>query len=52
MAKLGVLVLNGGVRRALEEKLGIRISVSPLCQLNGAYGAAIHGWKKTREVSA
>ena len=38
-----------GVRRALEQELGVKILASPLCQLNGAYGAAIHGWNKIKE---
>ena len=44
----GGVARNGGVRRALEQELGIRLLVSPLCQLNGAYGAAIHGRKKAK----
>ena len=43
----GGVARNGGVVRALEQELGTKISVSPLSQLNGAYGAAIHAWEKT-----
>lgn len=43
----GGVALNGGVVRALERELGVSITVSPITQLGGAYGAAIHGWNKT-----
>ena len=33
--------------KELEKELGVRIAVSPLSQLAGAYGAAICGWNKT-----
>lgn len=42
----GGVARNGGVVRALEKELGVSISVSPLNQLGGAFGAAIYGWKK------
>ena len=42
----GGVARNGGVVRALEKELGVCISVSPLNQLGGAFGAAIYGWKK------
>ena len=42
----GGVALNGGVVRALERELGAAITVSPIAQLGGAYGAAIYGWKK------
>ncbi len=45
----GGVARNAGVVRALSQELGVSILVSPLCQLNGAYGAAIHAWNKTRE---
>ena len=45
----GGVARNPGVRRALEQELGAKVLVSPLCQLNGAYGAAIHGWNKIKE---
>ena len=44
----GGVALNGGVVRALERELGLSILVSPIAQLGGAYGAAIHGWKKIK----
>ena len=43
----GGVAQNAGVVRALERELGVRIAVSPLSQLAGAYGAAICGWNKT-----
>ena len=45
----GGVAMNGGVRRALEQALGVKLLVSPLCQLNGAYGAALWGWNKIKE---
>ncbi len=45
----GGVALNGGVVRALERELGLRIAVSPIAQLGGAYGAAIYGWNKIKE---
>lgn len=44
VAMSGGVALNGGVVSALEEELGLKIKVSPLAQLNGAYGAAVHAW--------
>lgn len=44
----GGVARNAGVVRALERELGAEISVSPMAQLNGAYGAAIHAWNKTK----
>jgi len=44
VAMSGGVALNGGVVSALEEELGLTIKVSPLAQLNGAYGAAVHAW--------
>jgi predicted CoA-substrate-specific enzyme activase len=38
----GGVAKNDGVRRALEEELGVRISVSPLAQYAGALGAAVY----------
>ena len=43
----GGVAQNAGVVRALEKELGVRIAVSPLSQLAGAYGAAICGWNRT-----
>ena len=42
----GGVALNGGVVRALERELDTKITVSPIAQLNGAYGAALYGWAK------
>lgn len=42
----GGVALNGGVVRALERELATSITVSPICQLSGAFGAAIHGFNK------
>ena len=44
VAMSGGVALNAGVVSALEEELGLPIKVSPLAQLNGAYGAAVHAW--------
>jgi len=41
----GGVAQNAGVVRALQNELGIEIAVSPLCQLAGAYGAAIHAFQ-------
>ena len=49
VAMSGGVALNGGVVKALEEELETTIMVSPLAQLNGAYGAAVHAWKKYTE---
>ena len=45
----GGVARNSGVVRALEQALGVQVRVHPICQLNGAYGAAIHAWKKAKE---
>ena len=42
----GGVALNGGVVAALEKELALPILVSPIAQLNGAYGAAIWAWRK------
>lgn len=42
----GGVAQNAGVVRALERELGVKIAVSPLAQLNGAYGAAIAAYEK------
>ena len=44
VAMTGGVANNAGVVHALEKELDTPISVSPLCQLAGAYGAAIYGW--------
>lgn len=45
----GGVAQNAGVVRALEKELDTTISVSPMAQLAGAYGAAIYGWNKAKE---
>lgn len=42
----GGVARNAGVRRALEEDLGVTLHISELSQLAGALGAAIHGFRK------
>lgn len=42
----GGVARNAGVVRALERELGVSIAVSPLAQLNGAYGAAIAAYER------
>lgn len=48
LAMTGGVAQNAGIVRALSKELGEEISVSPLCQLAGAYGAAIHGFNKLK----
>jgi len=45
VAMTGGVARNAGVVRALEKELGTEIAVSPLCQLAGAYGAAIYAFR-------
>lgn len=42
----GGVAQNGGVRRALENELGIEIITSPLSQYVGAIGAALYAYEK------
>ena len=42
----GGVALNKGMVRALSENTGHKILTSPLCQLNGALGAALFGYQK------
>lgn len=42
----GGVALNGGVVKALEDELKLKIHTSPLAQYNGAIGAAINGYHK------
>ena len=42
----GGVARNTGVVRALERELGVKITVSDIQQLNGAYGAALYGYGK------
>ncbi|MDD7353050.1 acyl-CoA dehydratase activase [Peptoniphilus sp.] len=44
----GGVALNKGMVRALEENTGHKILTSPLCQLNGALGAALFGYQKCK----
>ncbi|EFI41747.1 MULTISPECIES: acyl-CoA dehydratase activase [Peptoniphilus] len=46
----GGVALNKGMVRALEENIGHKIKTSPLCQLNGALGAALFGYQKYKAV--
>ncbi len=46
LAMSGGVALNSGVVKALEKELGLNIKVSPLAQLQGAYGAAVYAWQK------
>ncbi len=41
----GGVARNGGMVRALEEKMGTAIYVNEYCQLNGAIGAALYGYE-------
>jgi predicted CoA-substrate-specific enzyme activase len=45
----GGVALNSGVLRALNKELGTQLRVSPLAQLNGAYGAAIYAWRQLND---
>ncbi|SHH60728.1 CoA-substrate-specific enzyme activase, putative [Anaerosphaera aminiphila DSM 21120] len=42
----GGVALNKGMVRALEANLGYKVHTSPMCQLNGALGAALFGYQK------
>jgi predicted CoA-substrate-specific enzyme activase len=42
----GGVAQNSGVVRALNKELGTDLKVSPLAQLNGAYGAALYAWRQ------
>ncbi len=44
----GGVAQNGGVRRALEQTLGVPIVWSPQAQLAGALGAALHAYHKSQ----
>lgn len=44
----GGVALNQGMVRALEKNTGHTIKTSPLCQLNGALGAALFGYQKVQ----
>ena len=40
----GGVARNTGVVKALEKELGVKITVSQIQQLNGAFGAAVYGY--------
>ena len=42
----GGVAQNGGVRRALEQALGVSIAYSPQAQMAGALGAALHACQR------
>lgn len=44
----GGVARNTGVVKALEKELGVKITVSEIQQLNGAYGAAVYGYGKAK----
>ena len=46
----GGVALNGGVRRAMEQILAVRILHSPFAQLTGAIGAALYACQKNKNV--
>lgn len=46
----GGVALNKGMVRALEANTGHKIHTSPLCQLNGALGAALFGYQKQQLI--
>lgn len=45
----GGVAYNTGVVKALEEKLGVELYVSPTAQLCGALGAALIAWEQEAE---
>ena len=45
----GGVAQNGGVVRALEQQLQVKLLVSPLAQCSGAYGAALYAWNKLQK---
>ncbi|WP_164845560.1 acyl-CoA dehydratase activase [Anaerosphaera multitolerans] len=46
----GGVALNKGMVRALEQNTGYKIHTSPMCQLNGALGAALFAYQKQRNL--
>lgn len=42
----GGVAKNGGVRKAMEQELGLEITYSPMAQLMGALGAALYAYDK------
>ena len=49
VAMSGGVALNTGVVHAMEQEMGCRILVHPLCQSAGAVGAAVLAWEKRRK---
>lgn len=45
----GGVAKNGGVVKAVERELGVKIHIPPFPQLNGAYGAAVHAWRNVKK---
>jgi len=43
----GGVAQNGGVRKAMEQELGLEITYSPMAQLMGALGAALYAYDKS-----
>jgi len=43
----GGVAKNGGVRKAMEQELGLKITYSPMAQLMGALGAALYAYDKS-----
>ncbi len=43
----GGVARNGGVRKAMEQELGIEIIYSPMAQFMGALGAALYAYDKS-----
>ena len=44
----GGVARNTGVVKALEKELGVKITVSQIQQLNGAFGAAVYGYGRVK----
>lgn len=49
VAMSGGVALNIGVVHAMEQEMGCRILVHPLCQSAGAIGAAVLAWEKRKK---
>ncbi len=43
----GGVAKNGGVRKAMEQELGLEITYTPMAQLMGALGAALYAYDKS-----
>jgi len=44
----GGVAINGGVRKAMEQILGVKIFCSPFAQMTGALGAALYAYHKIK----